>query len=199
MHGIFNVENALAAIAAAYAAGIGAEEMKQGLEQVTVDGRMEEYTSRDRNVKAIVDYAHNGLSFEKIFDSVKLEFPDYKVVSVFGCPGGKALNRRRDMGIIAGRACSKVYLSADDPGTERVQDISREIGRYMEATGCPYECIPDREEAIRKAIAEAEENTVILVLGKGSENSQKIGHIRRFYKSDSEIVKECMEKWASGT
>ena len=69
----------------------------------------------------------------------------------------------------------------------------------MEATGCPYECIPDREEAIRKAIAEAEENTVILVLGKGSENSQKIGHIRRFYKSDSEIVKECMEKWASGT
>lgn len=199
MHGIFNVENALAAIAAAYAAGIGAEEMKQGLEQVTVDGRMEEYTSRDRNVKAIVDYAHNGLSFEKIFDSVKLEFPDYKVVSVFGCPGGKALNRRRDMGIIAGRAYSKVYLSADDPSTERVQDISREIGRYMEATGCPYECIPDREEAIRKAIAEAEENTVILVLGKGSENSQKIGHIRRFYKSDSEIVKECMEKWASGT
>ena len=66
MHGIFNVENALAAIAAAYAAGIGAEEMKQGLEQVTVDGRMEEYTSRDRNVKAIVDYAHNGLSFETV-------------------------------------------------------------------------------------------------------------------------------------
>ena len=198
MKGSFNVENALAAIAAAYADGIDGETIRRGLMHVTVDGRMEEYASSDRKVRAIVDYAHNGLSFQKVFETVKQEFPDYRVVSVFGCPGGKALNRRRDMGLIAGKACSKVYLSADDPGTERVQDISREIGQYMEAAGCPYECIPDREEAIRKAISEAEEKTVILVLGKGHEHSQKVGHRQYYYKSDSEIVKECMEKTASG-
>ena len=97
------------------------------------------------------------------------------------------------MGLIAGKACSKVYLSADDPGTEQVADISKEIGSYMESTGCPYECIPDRETAITKALREAEEHTVVLILGKGSENSQKIGHVRQFYKSDAQVVRECLK------
>ncbi len=137
MHGIFNVENALAAIAVAYACELPFATMQKGLAGVTVDGRMEEYSSRDQKLKAIVDYAHNGLSFEKIFDSVRVEYPDYKIVSVFGCPGGKALNRRRDMGLIAGKACSKVYLSADDPGPEEVQDICTEIGRLLRIPAVP--------------------------------------------------------------
>ena len=91
MHGIFNVENALAAIAVAYACELPFATMQKGLAGVTVDGRMEEYSSRDQKLKAIVDYAHNGLSFEKIFDSVRVEYPDYKIVSVFGCPGGKEM------------------------------------------------------------------------------------------------------------
>lgn len=197
MHGIFNVENALAAIAVAYACELPFATMQKGLAGVTVDGRMEEYSSRDQKLKAIVDYAHNGLSFEKIFDSVRVEYPDYKIVSVFGCPGGKALNRRRDMGLIAGKACSKVYLSADDLGPEEVQDICTEIGRFVEDTGCPYECISDREAAIKKAMTEAEENTVVLVLGKGGENSQRVGQILCAYKSDSEVVRECIREYDS--
>ena len=70
MHGLFNVENALAAITAAYAYGVDVDSMKEALANVQVKGRMEEFESRDRKLVAIVDYAHNRLSFEKLYDSV---------------------------------------------------------------------------------------------------------------------------------
>ena len=195
MHGIFNVENALAAIAVAYACQIPPEAMELGLSTVQVEGRMEEYCSRDQRLKVIVDYAHNGMSFEKLFDSVKTEYPDHKIVSVFGCPGGKALNRREDMGLAAGNACSRIYLTSDDPGTENIQDIFKAIGKAVERTGCPYQCIEDRETAIKRVVEEAESHTVVVVLGKGRETSQKIGCERYACRSDSEIVKECIERY----
>ena len=195
MHGLFNVENALAAIAAAYSMGIPAEYMERGLAQARVRGRMEQYCSADGKVAAIVDFAHNRLSFEKLFDSVMLEYPGWRLVSIFGCPGGKAYNRRRDLGLIAGLYSQKLYLVADDPGTEAPMEISREIGRYAEIVGCPYECIEDRGQAIRKAIHEATEKTVILVLGKGSEAWQKYGRISYPCPADGEYVEQGMQEY----
>lgn len=192
MHGAFNIENALAAIAAAYVEGIDPRDMQKGLAQARVGGRMEVYTRADGAVTAIVDYAHNRLSFQTIFEAARLEYPNHRLVAVFGCPGDKAYNRRKDLGLEAGKACSRVYLTADDPETERVEDICRQIGQYLEGEKCPYECIPDREEAICRALKEAPDQTLVLVLGKGSETSQKIGHRRCPYRSDAVIVKECL-------
>lgn len=190
MHGLFNIENALAAIATAYVYKIPVKYMVAGLANVKVDGRMEQYTCEEERITAIVDYAHNRLSFERLFDSVLIEYPGYKIVSVFGCPGGKAYNRRRDLGLIAGLFSKQVYLVADDPGTENARAIADEIGKYMDIVGCPYEFVDDRGEAIRRAIAEADENTVVLVLGKGNEGHQKYGDLTYPYPSDSEFVKQ---------
>ncbi|MEY8427656.1 UDP-N-acetylmuramyl-tripeptide synthetase [Lachnospiraceae bacterium 46-15] len=188
MHGMFNVENALAAIAAAYAMGIPVKYMAAGLAKTKVQGRMEEYVSADGRLQVIVDFAHNRLSFEKLFDSVLMEHPDARIVTIFGCPGGKAFNRRRDLGLIAGLFSEKVYLSADDPGIESPQDIAREIGGYLEVTGCPYEYIEDRGQAIQRAIQEVERKTVLLVLGKGNEARQKYGKISYKFPTDGEFV-----------
>lgn len=116
MHGLFNVENALAAITAAYAYGVDVDSMKEALANVQVKGRMEEFESRDRKLVAIVDYAHNRLSFEKLYDSVYKEYPGYEIYTVFGCPGDKALNRPRDLGLISGLFSNRVYLTTDDRG-----------------------------------------------------------------------------------
>lgn len=188
MHGLFNIENALAAIAVAYIYKIPVKYMISGLANATVDGRMEQYTCEEEQITAIVDYAHNRLSFEKLFDSILVEYPGYKIVSVFGCPGGKAYNRRKDLGLFS----KQVYLVADDPGTESAEAISREIGKYMDIVDCPYEYVDDRGEAIRRAIAEADERTVILVLGKGNEGHQRYGNMCYPYPSDSEFVKQGM-------
>lgn len=189
MHGMFNVENALAAIAAAYAMGIPAAYMVEGLEKTRVSGRMEEFASADGKLHAIVDFAHNRLSFERLFDSVMTEYPGWRIRTVFGCPGGKALNRRRDLGLIAGLFSEKVYLTADDPGRESPADIAEEIGNYLEVVGCPYTYIEDRGQAILQAIREMPEKTVLLVLGKGNETRQKYGSISCKCPADAEFVR----------
>lgn len=195
MPGMFNVENALAAIAAAYAYGVPAGVIKRALAGVKVNGRMEQYTTGDGKITVIVDFAHNRLSFEKLYDAVLREFRGYAIYSVFGCPGGKGLNRRRELGLISGLFSRKVFLTADDPGMEDSREIAAEIGQYVEITGCPHTYIENRARAIRIAVAQAaarNEKTVLLVLGKGHETSQKFSRRVYDYPSDAVLVREIL-------
>lgn len=195
MPGLFNVENALGVIAAAVKMKIPKEYIHSGLLRARSNGRMELYESADKRILAIVDYAHNKLSFEKLFSSMKEEYPDYGIVSIFGCPGKKALIRRRDLGTVAGRYSKKVYLVAEDPGYEPVEDISKDIAQYVEEQNCPYEMIEDRGEAIRAAIESAEGKTLLLVTGKGGETRQKYGSDYLDCPSDVEYVKRYLEEY----
>ena len=123
MPGLFNVENALAAIAICEGLGIPEKYIYVGLMKARVPGRMEIYTNANNRVISIVDYAHNRLSFEKLFHSVLAEYPNRKIITVFGCPGLKALDRRRDLGEISGRYSQKVILTEEDAGEEPVEQI----------------------------------------------------------------------------
>lgn len=190
MPGLFNVENALAAIAVAYVYNIPVTYIKSGLLRAKSSGRMELYTSHDKKIIALVDYAHNKLSFEKLFETTLKEYPGYKIVSIFGCPGKKALLRRRDLGTVAGMYADKIFLVAEDPGDEPVMDISKDIAQYVEAQNCPYEIIEDRGEAIGKAIGEAVEKTVFLITGKGNETRQKYGKEYIDCPTDVDYVKK---------
>ena len=201
MRGLFNVENALAAIAATHAMGIPKECMMMGLAKAKVPGRMEQYGSEDGLVTAIVDYAHNRLSFEKVFESVLTEHQGERIITIFGCPGDKAFNRRRDLGLLAGLYSDKLYLVPDDPGTEAPEEIAREIGRYAEVVGCPYEYRNKRGEAIYEAIAAASaaasagRKTLILVLGKGNETRQKCGQVVYECLADGEYVSKGLKEY----
>lgn len=175
MAGLFNVENALAAIAICYGLKIPYESMYEGLLHAKVAGRMETFLGEQSNTLVIVDYAHNRMSFEKLFSSTIREYPDRKIFAIFGCPGKKALARRQELPEIAGRYATKLFITEEDAGEEPVRAISEEIARHARKTGCEYEVIDDREEAIRKAILEADEKTVILLTGKGRETRQKRG------------------------
>ncbi|MDO4617485.1 MAG: UDP-N-acetylmuramoyl-L-alanyl-D-glutamate--2,6-diaminopimelate ligase [Lachnospiraceae bacterium] len=192
MHGLFNVENALAAIAVGTVLGFEVSDMQRALAEVQVGGRMEEYVSEDGNIHVIVDYAHNGLSFRRIFESADKEFPGAEKTVVFGCPGDKALNRRGDMGEAASESCVRAYLTADDPGSETVEEICAQIAAHMDESRCSWECIPDRAKAIETAIDRIRKEgrpAVLLVLGKGSEHAQKIGGRSVPYESDAAVVK----------
>ena len=175
MPGLFNVENALAAIAVCEALGIPEQHIYVGLQKARVPGRMEIYANADDKVISIVDYAHNRLSFEKLFDSVRAEYPGRRIVTGFCCPGKKALDRRRDLGEISGKYSDLVVLTEEDSGEEDTESICREIAVHVEAQGCQYSIQPDRGEAIRQAVLSCEEPTVILITGKGAETRQKRG------------------------
>lgn len=196
MKGRFNIENAMAAIAAACVYGVPVRCMKKALAQTQVPGRMEMCFSQDGNVCGIVDFAHNRLSFERLYDAVYQECSQYtNVIAVFGCPGGKALNRRRELGIIAGLFSDHVFVTTDDPGTEPPEQIAGELRHYVELAGCTCDCIADRETAIRSAISMAKrstEKTVILLLGRGSERYQKIGGHSVEYPTDSVLMRKLL-------
>jgi len=195
MQGDFNAENAVAAIAAAYIYEVPVEIIKKALANVKVSGRMEEYKSDDKKITVIVDYAHNRLSFEKLFDSVFQEHLGENIVTVFGCPGQKAYNRRRELGMIAGLFSNTVYLTADDPGTEPLEKIFEDIRPNVETTGCACICVEDRKEAVFRAMREIKGKTVLLVLGKGNEGHQKIGKAIVPYPTDSELVCMALEEY----
>lgn len=195
MPGIFNVENGLAAIAVAYALNIPEEYIYGGLEKARSSGRMEIYASLNRDKIIIVDYAHNKLSFDKLYKSAKTEYPDRKIFTVFGCPGGKAFVRRRDLGLLSGLHSDKVFLTAEDPGDESVKAICEDIARYVKANNDNYEIIEDREEAIKESIMQTESNALILITGKGNETRQKIGKEYIPCRSDVEVVKTYLEEY----
>lgn len=186
MPGRFNVDNALAAITVALCWGVPIEHIKTGLRKAKVMGRLEIYESVNRDIVAIVDYAHNAMSFQKVFEAMMAEFPNREVVVVFGSTGDKATNRREDLGKIADRFADRIYLTADDPGNEQVEDICRDIAQYIKRA--EYHIIPERERAIRQAVADCRGDTLLLLLGKGGETTQKAGATTISIKSDAEVI-----------
>lgn len=175
MTGLFNVSNALATIAMGYALNIPLHNIKGGLKRAKVSGRMEIFTNEAETITVLVDYAHNQMSFQSLFDSMEKEHPDKKIFIVYGCPGKKALGRRKELGDITGKHAALSIITEEDAGEEPVLAISEEIAGHVEEQGGKYEIILDREEAIRTAIERADENTVILITGKGRETRQKRG------------------------
>ncbi len=172
MAGEFNVSNALCAIAAARTLGIGISEIRQGLSTASVKGRMEQFTLN--GVHVIVDYAHNGLSFEKVFDYADRFHPDAKKVVVYGCPGNKALDRRTEMSHVAGQRADFVVLTDDDPANEDPDAIMDEAEVMLLRHNANYTRIHDRKQAIAHALSQCNPGDLLLLLGKGHETTQAV-------------------------
>lgn len=194
MPGLFNVENALAAIAVCVKYDIPVEIIKLGLLKARSSGRMEIFSSQDNSVVVLVDYAHNKLSFEKLYQSTQEEFKGRDIITVFGCPGGKAYNRREELGKLASEYSNKVYLTMEDPNYEAVSDISNDIKKNIINENCECYLIDDRGEAIKNAIKNAKPNSIILITGKGNETSHKIDGKYIPYKTDIEYAQTYLKE-----
>ncbi|MGO5021855.1 acetylglutamate kinase [Lawsonibacter sp. LCP25S3_G6] len=195
MPGLFNVENALAAIAVCEGLQIPERCIYVGLMKARVPGRMEVYSNADDTVIAIVDYAHNRMSFETLFRSVQAEYPGRRVVTVFGCPGKKALDRRKDLGEISGKYSDLVILTEEDSGEEDTLDICRWISQYVAKENCEYSIEPNRGEAIRQAILGCHAPSVLLITGKGAETRQKRGNQYIDTPSDVDYVHTFLQEY----
>lgn len=194
MYGLFNAMNALAAVAFCHSKGIDVKYIKEGLANVSVPGHMQKYESPDKKIIAFVDFAHNGISFESVFKSIKRIFPERKITCVFGSTGKKAVNRRLDMGKVAGAYCDMSYLTMDSPDDEKVVDIANDIAKGVSEHGGKYTIIEDRIEAIRKAVVDVEEPTVLCILGRGAEEAQIVNHEHVSYISDGEVIKNIFKE-----
>ena len=183
--GGFNAYNATAAIAATVLLGIDFNTAVEGIKSTKqVPGRFE--VVGKGNKKVIVDYSHTADSLEKALQAVhqivKNKFPIY---TVFGCGGNRDKSKRPIMGKIASELSDKIIITSDNPRNEDPFEIINDIKTGI--TEENFEVIENREEAIKKAIQSSEDNSVILVAGKGHEDYQEIKGERHHF-SDKEIA-----------
>lgn len=185
--GSFNVDNAVAALAACDALGVDHEAMVEGLAYVRVPGRMEMYETDDSDLIGIIDYAHNGMSMRALLNAVRQEFPHRQITVVFGSCGTRALDRREGLGLAAGELADRIILTEDEPDTVDVNDICAEIGQSIKRAGGTYQIIEDREQAIAHAIAQAERPGVIVIAGKGAECTMLRNGVDQPYGPDAKV------------
>lgn len=198
MPGKFNVENALGAISVALRLGIPLKNIQDGLKDAKASGRMEVFANGDHSKIVIVDYAHNFLSMSKLYEAVREEYKGREITTVFGCPGGKAVTRRRDLGMVAGINSDRIYLTEEDCDCESVRSISQDIGQYAERNCDNVFYIDDRTEAIRRAIFESSSNAVILLTAKGRETRQKRNHEYVEITSDVDLAQAFLALYDMG-
>ena len=188
MPGLFNAENAAAAAAIALQLGATEDEIRAGLLEARAAGRMEFFENKERQVIAISDYAHNELSYEKLMSSAREEYPGYRLVAVFGCPGGKGYSRRVDLPKVAAKYADFTWIVEEDPADEDPYEISVQVLKNLESFGGKGAICVDRTKAIHDAIVCAEPRTVVLIIGKGREQYQHRGSSYDPVESDSELA-----------
>ena len=126
---------------------------------------------------------------------VREEYPGRNMAIVFGCPGKKAFDRRHDLGEAAGQWCDRVYLTEEDSGEEDTLAICREIAPNVEKEGCPVQIIPNRGEAIRRAVLDSQWPSILLLTGKGRETRQKRGIEYIDTPTDVEYVQAFLQEY----
>jgi UDP-N-acetylmuramoyl-L-alanyl-D-glutamate--2,6-diaminopimelate ligase len=170
--GRINVYNILAAIGAAQALGLSNEIIEAGIRNLeSVSGRFQRIDS-GQPFFVVVDYAHTDDALESLIRTARELNPKGRVITLFGCGGGKDRTKRPVMGEAAGRLSDLTILSNDNPKMEDPLKIISDIVVGVQKTNGKYMIEPDREKAIGLAIDQAREGDIVLLAGKGHEDYQ---------------------------
>jgi len=184
--GNFDIYNIMAAASAAISLGVDFESIVSGIENMKgVPGRME-LVPNTRSLTIVVDYAHTPDALEKALEAAK-EITRGRILTVFGCGGDRDRGKRDEMGRVAGQHSQKVFITSDNPRSEDPAAIADEIEKGVIASGQKdYVIELERAEAIRMAVEAAFEEDLVLIAGKGHEDYQIMGKVKRAF--DDRVV-----------
>jgi UDP-N-acetylmuramoyl-L-alanyl-D-glutamate--2,6-diaminopimelate ligase len=189
--GQFNVANALGALAAADALGIGLERAVAGLEALAgVPGRFERVDA-GQPFTVLVDYAHTPDSLDNLLRAARV-VTGGRVIVVFGCGGDRDRAKRPIMGEIAGRLADVAVVTSDNPRSEAPEAIVAQVVEGVERSAGPggFLVEVDRRAAIRAALAMAGPGDAVLLAGKGHEQGQEFAGGRKVPFDDREVAAE---------
>jgi UDP-N-acetylmuramoyl-L-alanyl-D-glutamate--2,6-diaminopimelate ligase len=183
--GQYNVYNCLAAAAVGLSQGLSAEEVKRGLESVSgVPGRMEPIDA-GQPFSVVVDIASTPQALTNVLGVLRSACPPVgqtgrgRLWAVFGCAGERDPGRRDGMGRVAGCLADFVVLTNEDPRSEDPDAIIEAIAAGLREAGRregdDFVRIPDRRQAIAYAFERAGDGDVVLLAGKGSEQTMVFG------------------------
>jgi len=192
--GRYNLLNLLAAVAAGEALDLPQAAITAGIAATRpLVGRMEP-VSFGQPFPVIIDYAHTEVALEAAIRAAR-ELAGRRLVVVFGCGGDRDPGKRPGMGRIAGSLADLPIATTDNPRSEDPLAILAAVEEGLRASGNDrYRIVPDRREAIRRAIAvAAPEGWAVLVAGKGHERFQIVGEQRSEFSDRDEIERALAE------
>jgi len=142
----------------------------------------------------VVDFAHTPNGLKQALTALKEQLlKGSRLITVFGAAGLRDRGKRLMMGAVAGRIADLVILTAEDPRTEKAGEICEEIAAGCRRAGAEPKIIPDREMAIRYALKEAKKDDIVVICGKGHEQSMCFG-ATEYPWSDQETVKKILKE-----
>lgn len=196
-----NIYNILAASAAALSLHVDLDAVAEGIERLKlVPGRLE-LVKNQRGLNLVVDYAHTPDALLKTLTTLR-SMVDGRLITVFGCGGDRDKGKRSEMGLVAGENSDLVFITSDNPRSEDPLSIIAQIEKGTQATGLirlnnssqrpstgsGYFVEADRRQAIRKAVALADERDLVLIAGKGHEDYQIVGGQRKHFDDRKEAA-----------
>ena len=189
--GKIQLKNILMAIIAAKNSNISLIKILNVLSQLKpIDGRLEKIGKIKNRSKVILDYAHTPDALRICLSNLKEQFPNKKIILLFGCGGNRDQNKRFKMGKIACNYSNEIYLTDDNPRFEDPRKIRDDIKKGIQDTSIKE--IPDRKKAISQAIKNLNTGDILLVAGKGHEKTQDFGK-KKIYFSDKKIILDCIK------
>jgi UDP-N-acetylmuramoyl-L-alanyl-D-glutamate--2,6-diaminopimelate ligase len=186
--GLFNVENVLAAVAAARSLGVAAATIAEALPRFgRVPGRFEP-VDEGQEFGVLVDYAHTPDSLENLLRAAR-EVTRGRLHVVFGAGGDRDRGKRPLMGAAARRLADRVLVTSDNPRNEAPEAIIDEV---MQGAGPDAEREVDRRRAIALAVESAEPGDVVVIAGKGHEQGQEFERGRKEPFDDVTVAREAL-------
>lgn len=196
--GDYNLDNLLAAAAAAEALGLPHDAVSAGIAaRGPLPGRMQQVTldAEPQGVAVFVDYAHTPAALEAALRSLR-RFTGRPVAVVFGCGGERDPGKRPLMGRVAGELSALPIVTSDNPRGEDPLAIISAVEEGLKASGNRrYRVVPDRREAIRRAVAVADEGWAVLIAGRGDEPVQAVGGEERPLIDRAEALEALKERY----
>ena len=194
--GEFNIYNMTAAAAGAYLLGISLKDIQEGIANLEgVSGRFE-YATPGLPFDTIVDYAHTPDALEKLLKSAK-KISKNRTILVFGACGDRDREKRPIMGKIAQDLADRIIITDEENYTEDATQIREEIisgiSKKNEKLPANIQEIPDRKEAIRKALQIAGKGDIVLITGLGHEVYRVIDGEKTPW-NDTQIVREIAQE-----
>jgi UDP-N-acetylmuramoyl-L-alanyl-D-glutamate--2,6-diaminopimelate ligase len=191
--GGFNVYNALAASGAALALGVDVPAIQAGVHALGgVPGRMEK-VDRGQAFTALVDFAHTPHALARALEAARdLAVPAGRVIVVFGCAGLRDLEKRSLMGEAAARLADITIITAEDPRTESLDAIMAQtaeaLARAGRTEGIDFLRVVDRLRAIQCAVRQARPGDVVVLCGKGHEQSMCFGSVEYAWRDQEALA-----------
>lgn len=190
--GTYNAYNAYEAFLACTELGLSKEQIEKAMKTfVFPKGRGE--IVYDKNFTVMIDFAHTPHSFEVLLPELKSQTKG-RLIHVFGAAAKRDESKRPLMGKVASEYDDIVILTSEDPRNEDVEHIMDDVENGMQKRrNLTVLRIPDRKEAIEKAISLAQKGDMVVTTGKAHETSMNYGHGEEPW-DEFAVVKRALQK-----